>query len=823
MDESAVGEIAQPRGVPGSSPDLSQPRAKAGTYAGLFLVTLSTLMYEILLTRIFSVTMWYHFAFVAISVALFGMTVGALIVYLMPERFSQEKVNDRLILFSLLFSVSIALSFLTQLSMPFVPRWSLTGVYSIGLLYLVISVPFVFSGICVCLALTRFPRQVSRLYAADLVGSAVGAATLVWLLNMMDAPSAVIAVAALPSVAALWFAHAANRDRMLFVSLGAAVLLLVFALANAITFQHHNPILRLTWTGGNGNIPGFESTNPEYEKWNAFSRIVINPTFGTPMGWGLSSTLPPGRTVEQKLLLIDTLAGTVLTRYNGDPQQIDHLKYDVTNLAHYVRPNSDVLVVGVGGGRDILSALAFDQKSVTGVEINAQILHAINVVYGDFTGHLDRNSRVTFANDEARSYIARSKNRYDIIQLSLTDTWAATAAGAYALSENSLYTVDAWDTFMDHLTDNGVLTVSRWYYPAEPAEAYRLATLAMQSLRDRGVENPRDHIFMATGPFNSGISAATILVSPSPFSREDISTLQQITDQMKFELVLTPTYAIDSVFGGIAEAKDVNAFAASYHVNIAPPTDDKPFFFQMIRLGDLFHGNLPGAKYLEEPVLVLAGLTIAVVVLTFLCILLPLLLTAKRARMRGMLPFFIFFAAIGFGFLLVEVSQMQRLTIFLGHPTYGLSVVLFSLLLFSGIGAFATERLARPGLRAVNLLPFAALLPLLILFGFATPTIIHHFDSATTPTRILTAAAILAPMGLAMGMPFPIGMKTVSVLPDAPTAFFWGVNGATSVCASVLAMAIALSWGISIAFWVGCVFYAAAALGLGFALLRRPS
>ena len=271
----------------------------------------------------------------------------------------------------------------------------------------------------------------------------------------------------------------------------------------------------------------------------------------------------------------------------------------MTNLAHYVRPNSDVLVVGVGGGRDILSALAFDQKSVTGVEINDQILHAINVVYGDFTGHLDRNPRVTFANDEARSYIARSKKHYDIIQLSLTDTWAASAAGAYALSENSLYTVDAWDTFMDHLNANGVLTVSRWYYPAEPAEAYRLATLAMQSLRDRGVENPRDHIFMAKGPSANGISAATILVSPSPFTSQDIATLQKITDQMKFELVLTPTFAIDSVFGGIAEAKDVNAFAAGYHVNIAPPTDDKPFFFQMIRLGDLFHGNLPGAKYLD--------------------------------------------------------------------------------------------------------------------------------------------------------------------------------------------------------------------------------
>jgi hypothetical protein len=352
-------------------------------------------------------------------------------------------------------------------------------------------------------------------------------------------------------------------------------------------------------------------------------------------------------------------------------------------------------------------------------------------------------------------------------------------------------------------------------------EAYRLTALAAQTLRERGVENPRAHIYMAKGPYNSGVHAATILISPSPFSSDDLATLERVTRELEFDRVLTPAYSIDGNFSGIAEAEDVNAYASSFPVNISAPTDDSPFFFQMIRLGDLFRGDLPEYKHLTEPVLVLSGLTIAVLVLTFLFILLPLLLRAKKTRLKGMLPFFVFFAAIGLGFLLVEVSQMQRLIIFLGHPTYGLSVVLFSLLLFSGIGSFATERIARPGLRAANLLPFVPLLVLLVTFGFVTPLVVHHFEAATTPTRILTSTAILAPMGLAMGMPFPIGMKVVSAWPDAPTPFFWGVNGATSVCASVLAIAIALSWGISAAFWVGCVCYGIAVAGLGFALLNR--
>jgi hypothetical protein len=793
---------------------ISPPQANLGTFASLFLVTLSTLTYETLLTRIFSVTMWYHFAFVAISVALFGMTVGALIVYLAPSRFPVERTNERLVQSSLLFGLSIVLSFLTQLALPFVGKWSIEGVYSVVTLYLVIAVPFVFSGVFVCLALTRFPRQISRLYAADLVGAAVGAVALVWLLEVMDAPSAVVVVAALPAVGSLWLALAGHHERMFWLGLLAALFFLNFALIN-----RHHPLLRLTWVAGSGTAPRYEESAPVYERWNAFSRIRIDRHSGSaPVGWGLSPTVPKDLSVQQLDLVIDSAAYTVLTGYSGDPRQIQYLKYDVTNLAHNVRKAADVLVVGVGGGRDVLSALAFNQRSVTGVEMNDAILHAVNGVYGDFTGHLDRDPRVTFVNDEARSYIARSKKQYDIIQLSLTDTWAATSAGAYALSENSLYTVQAWDTFLDHLKPGGLLSVSRFYELDRPMEAYRLVSLATKTLRERGVTNPRDHIYMA-----AMLPVTTILVSPSPLSDADVAALDETAKDMEFRRVLTPNYVDDKTFAEIVEADDLDAYVSHFSLNIAAPTDDKPFFFEMIRLEDLLRGNLPHYKHLTEPVIVLAELTIAVLVMTLLCIILPLLLTRKKANLRSMMPFFVFFAAIGLGFLLIEVSQMQRLIIFLGHPTYGLSVVLFSLLLFSGIGSFATERIARPGLQVSNLLPFVLLLSVLIASGFVTPLVAHHWDSQTTPMRILVATAILAPMGLAMGMPFPIGMKAVSAWPDAPTPYFWGINGATSVCASVLAVAIALSNGISAAFWTGCICYAVAVAGLSWGILRARS
>lgn len=323
------------------------------------------------------------------------------------------------------------------------------------------------------------------------------------------------------------------------------------------------------------------------------------------------------------------------------------------------------------------------------------------------------------------------------------------------------------------------------------------------------------------------IALATILVSREPFSASDVAEVERVVRFLQFELILTPDHVgSDSLFAKIAETDDPAALDLGFPGGISAPTDDRPFFFQMIRFQDLFDSSLYGDfnDYLAKPVLVLTSLAVAVLGLTALFILFPLLLTTSRKALQGMLPFVVFFSGFGLGFLLLEISQMQRLIIFLGHPTYALSVVLFSLLLFSGLGSLATEWLVKPHLnpklRLSLLWPLLVLLLVLVTFGLATPAAIDRFDATTTPVRIMAAVAILAPMGLMMGMPFPLGMKVTSLRPNAPTAFFWGINGATSVCASVLAVAISLGWGISSAFWLGCVSYAAATAALGLVIVR---
>ncbi len=809
----------------------AQPHANRQTYLGLFLVALATLMYELLLTRIFSVTMWYHFAFVAVSVAMFGMTVGAIIVYLLPRLFTPEGIHKQLALSALMFSLSTVLSFLGHVNVPFAMDDWQAILTSSAILYPLVSVPFVFSGICVSLCLTRFPRQVSRLYAADLAGAAVGCVLLVVTLSAVDGPSAVLITSGIASVGALLFSPWRSSSRVLNLSAVCTCLLLGLIITQIASVANHTALLRLVW------VKGVQETLPLYEKWNSFSRIQVNPVATTrPVGkgisenytgdWGVSKNYSANSEARELVLQIDASAATVITAFDGQLDKFEYFKYGITNLAHHIRPASTVLVVGPGGGRDILSALAFGQKRVLGVEINGEIIDTVTKVFGDFTGHLDRRSDVTFVVDEARSYVARSPDRFDIIQLSLVDTWAATAAGAFVMTENSLYTVEAWKIFLEHLTPRGVLTASRWYARDRPSEMYRVVALAAESLAELGVENPRNHILVgrymdtmdATG--NPVLGLGTILVSREPLTEADVQTINSIAAVWGFEIVLTPTYALDDTFATVASGQDIRAFSAAFPLNISPPTDDSPFFFHMLRMRDiptrqLWQQSTPDANF--RAVVVLAALLAVVIVLSLICIVVPLLLTTGKTSLKGVGPLSLFFASIGLGFMLIEISQMQRLIVFLGHPTYSLSVVLFTLLLASGIGSFLTSGAAPQSLRRSATLRLGSLLFTLALFGLLTPAVTHQLQAATTPIRILVAIILLAPLGLLMGMAFPLGMKLASANSPGITPWLWGINGATSVCASVLAVVIAMYSGISTSFWVGFAAYVVALLAFLFA------
>jgi hypothetical protein len=789
-----------------SSPSLG----RSGT-VGLATLSLATLAFEILLTRILSVTVWYHFAFLAISMAMFGMTAGALWVYLRPERF--RDVRAALARHSVAAGLAMPMALLVHLAIPIVEEGSAATLFGVLLTLLAFAAPFFFAGVVVCLALSRFPLQVSRLYAADLLGAAAGCLLVIGLLRVLDGPSAVLAAGAVAVLGAVAFAAEAADPRRFSRTVSLAALCIVLAFAHASLARAGRPFIRLLW------IKGQRAGTPLYEKWNAYSRIAVASESSAPFGWGLSSSCPETRPVRQLGLRIDGSARTVLTAFHGDLAPLRYLTCDVTNVAYPLRPGSRVLVIGAGGGRDVLSALVFGQPRVVAVELNREILAAVNETYGGFTGHLDRRPEVTFVADEARSWLERSPDRFDVVQISLIDTWAATSAGAFVLAENGLYTLEAWRTFLRHLTDHGVLTVSRWYVRERPAEMMRLVSLARGALADAGVSDPRAHlVVMAYRRQNGGApeGIGTLLISPSPFSPEDLAALDATAGRYGFEVAVSPRGGTDPALVAVADGTPPPRSPSGLRLDLSPPTDDRPFFFQMLRLRDALRPGLERDALIDPNVRAvrILGVSLAIVILlTISTLLVPLALdTARRKELgalRGAAPFLLYFLAIGTGFMMIELSQMQRLIIFLGHPVYGLSIVLAVLLLASGLGAFASGRLGgpEPGRRGIVLL--AVMVAVLLVYKLASVEILSSFRGSSTPVRLAVAAAVLAPLGCCLGMAFPIGLKlAASRRGEDLLPWLWAANGASSVCASVVASMISFAAGISAAFWVGVACYA---------------
>jgi hypothetical protein len=467
---------------------------------------------------------------------------------------------------------------------------------------------------------------------------------------------------------------------------------------------------------------------------------------------------------------------------------------------------------------------------VTGVEVNRDVLGATTRVFGDFAGHIERHPKVTLRVDEARSYLTRLDRKFDIVQISLIDTWAATAAGAFVLTENSLYTAEAWETFLKHLNPTGILSVSRWYYPTRPGETIRTASLAREALRRLGATDPAAHVIMVKAPRAQGLAGAlgngvsTILVSPTAFTADDLATLGQEISRLGFEFIATPGSAENDIYSTIlgGTEEDAKKFYSGYSLDVTAPTDDRPFFFQMLRLRDVFRplseSWLDPNKTNLEAIRLLAALLVIVTVLTVLCVGLPLAWKSKRSDLAGSGPWLSFFFFIGLGFMFVEISEMQRLMVLLGKPTYALSVVLFTLLVGSGSGSLVSSQLIEgAGIAPRRLL--VGVIAVLTLFGCATPFVIDALRASETPVRIGAAAAMLLPMGFMMGLPFPLGLRAAASRSEL-VPWLWGVNGAASVLCSVLATVVALGAGITASFWAGVACYVGAFVAHGLATAR---
>jgi len=786
---------------------------RLATYLGIGAVSCSTLMVEILLTRITSVTAWYHLAFFVISLAMLGMTAGAVAVFLRPDRFGFEHAGSRLYEGSLGLALSLPPAICVALAVPVQHIETLVDFVALLLVGSALALPFWFAGVVLAVALTRAGLPPGRAYAVDLVAGAGGCLLLIPLLNLVDAVSAIFASAAVAAAGAVAFGVSTGRARR--APLIVAASLAAVAVGNAVAAV---PPLRPAWIKGEHEDYG----RFDYVGWNTYSRVTVTRSEErAPDLWGRgqrAGTAVEGA-VAQRLIQIDGDAGTAMAAFDGDLSQHAYLDWDVSSIAHVIRPDGPVAVIGVGGGRDVLEALRSGHSRVTGIELNDLIVDLHRRRLRTYSG-LAQTPGVELVSDEARSYLSRDPRRYAMIVMSLIDTWAATGAGAYALSENGLYTVEAWRLFLSRLQPGGVFSVSRWYIEELPGETARMLCLAFEALAREGAVDPRRHLALVVAE-----RVATLVVARDPLSAEDVTRLLAESRHRGFRLAAAPDrvpqHPLLAAIWRAASSRERARVASTQQLNLTAATDDRPFFFNTLKLATwLGRGNVdkldPATGNLHATATLVCGIAVALL-LTLLTVAVPLWKRRQEIRSlprRPVLSAAVYFALIGVGFMYVEMGLLSRLNVFLGHPILGLAVLLGGLIAFTGLGSFLSSYVPverRAVAIAYPLLPAMAILMTVALL----PRVVAGAASAATPARAAIALLALLPVGAAMGLGFPLGLRlcrAAVVRSEAPEAdalgpWLWGINGACGVCGSGLALGTSMAFGISTTLTVGAVAY----------------
>jgi hypothetical protein len=759
--------------------------------AGLFLATVATLILEILDSRLLSALTWYHLAFFAVSLAMLGMAAGAVLVFLGGEAFEGERAAASLPRYCGWLAVSIPLSHIVNLCVPIPTLEAFSAMEFAALLVTTIALgtPFLLSGIVVTIALTRTNGSIGKLYAADLLGAALGCLLVVPLLGATNISSVAFAAGAVAATATYCFHQfAGTRGRA-----SAAAMAVFLALASLINAQADEGIGVIY--SKNRNLK--KDMTLEWSAWNNHSWVfVTKPSEGPAFYWGAGTGAEAFRTTAS-WIVIDGEAGTPLTKWDGDTRSLDWVPFDVTTLPYHIRKGA-VGIIGVGGGRDVLSALWGGNAPITGIEINNNLLRVHTGPYKDFDRIASR-PEVELVHGEARSYLSRTDKRFDVLQMSLIDTWAATGAGAFTLSENGLYTLEAWKVFLSTLNPGGVFSVSRWFAPGATSETSRLLALATASLLERGVRTPSDQIVMAARG-----NVATLMVSEAPFSAEDQTRIQQQADARGFTLLVapwspSPDVWLDRIVRSRSRA-ELDAVTADPVFDFSPPTDERPFFFNTLKptsfhlaysvpRGGVIFGNLR-ATWTLVALFAICTLLVALIIVW------PLVRTGLPDMAGATFGWSVmYFAIIGIGFMLIQIPFLQRFSVYLGHPTYTLAIILFSMIFFAGIGSYLSGRFSiatHPWLLNVPIVIGAGALAMTVLIQPLIDATIH-FDLVA---RAAVVVACIAPLAVLMGFCFPIGMGLVGRISSHATAWMWGVNGACSVLASIGAVAVSMWMGI---------------------------
>jgi len=796
------------------------------------LVSAGAIGYELLLMRVLSIVQWHHFAYMIISLALLGYGASGTFIALFKRQL-ETRFEAAFATSALLFSITMVLCFALGQRVPFNALeivWNPQQFVNLSLIYLVFFVPFFFAASCIGLVFTCRQSHISRIYFFDLLGAGLGAMLIIGTLFLLIPQNALLLLMMLPLFASMMIG-VRSTARVPLISVQA--LWLAVLIAGIPQTQ-----LNLRISEYKGLSQALEVIDSDVVQVSSsplgLITVVESPTVPIRHAPGLSFNtrhIPP----EQLAVFTDADGMSAITRFDRDLGAVGYLGDITAALPYTLLDEPDVLVLGAGGGSDVLLALYHGANSVDAVELNPQMTELVAKTYSDFAGSVYDDPRVTLYTREARGFVARSDAQYDLIHIGLLDSFGASGAGVQTLNESYIYTVEAIREYLAHTSPGGVLAITRWL-KLPPRDSLKLVSTAIAALKALGVNEPGTQLAVIRS-----WNTSTVLVKNGAFTPDDIASIRefarsrsfdtawfpgiQASDTNRFNLLDDPYlyYGTTALLGEHADE-----FAERYKFHIEPATDNQPYYFHFFKWATLPEvialRKVGGAALIEWGYLILIATLLQAIIAGLVLILLPLA-AVERNWPAGTAPRMgAYFLLLGFAFLFIEMAFIQKFILFLSHPLYSVAVVLSGFLVFAGIGSALSERLARrleASGRSPVAIAAAGIGSLTLLYVFLLPLLFRGFIGYSDVVKIAISITLIAPLAVGMGMPFPLGLKHVAKTAPDFVPWAWGINGFASVMSAVLATLLAIEFGFTFVIVLALLLYAIAALVLRTSIRSR--
>ena len=767
-------------------------------YLGTFLISFAALLLQVSLTRVFAISQWYHFAFMAVSLSLlgFGASGSFLSVYPRLLRKSPHSYSSR---YSMFFAVLAILSYLFINRLPFDSyKMALEPIQIVYffLYYVCLSIPFFFAGLIISLMLTKFPHKANSIYFSSMAGSGLGAVSFLFIASFVPAPKIILASSFIAIIASLFFKF--KKKELITALLTAYIILMAQHITPSWFDINMSPYKNLSMALKSSGSNLFKT------RYNAQSRVDVIESNVVKFAPGLSYIYP--KPIPKQLgITIDGQDLSAVTYVNRITKKTDFVDFMPSSAVFRLKKEPDILILNPRGGLEVLNALFHDVYSITVCEDNPIIVDLLKNDLDNFSGEIYNSKLVKLHTGGPRSFVKTSPDKFDIIDIPLTENFNIVVAGVYSLNENLLYTKEAIIDYLAKLKPGGMLVVTRWLQ-IPPSEELRLGLNIISALEESGVKSSWRNIVAIRSWMT-----ATYFVKNGPFTAKELAQIKDFCGEKKYDIIYMPgvkrkdvniynvlpeTYYYDA-FIKLLNKNTRNDFVKTYQFDISATSDSKPFFFQFFKWSQLplIIKNI-GKQWLPFAgggYLVIFLILIIALVSSILFILAPLLIW-HREKTSSVLRtnFFLYFLFLGLGYMFIEIPLIQQFTLYLDYPVYSFSITLGSILFASGLGSLLSKKITSKStfIMLLLFLPFQVITYVLYL-----PDLFNLFAIPSIIARIFISFALIFPIAFLMGIPFPLGIKLAGIKNNSLLPWLWAINGFSAVISSILAIIIATSWG----------------------------